>query len=68
MSSMLRRALKAYQPLYLRGQLLDGPYGWPTADVSNETQKTAPGMRPRQHMLLAALISLHPSFFRRSKS
>ena len=68
MNSNLQRALKAYRPLYLRGQLMDGAYRWPTANVSNEAQKTAPGMRPRQHMLLAALISLHPCFFRRSKS
>lgn len=65
MHPILHRALKAYHPLYLHGQLRDGLYHLPAAPAPSEPSASTHATRPR--MLLLALTGLrHHLFSQRS--
>ncbi len=66
MHPILRRVLKAYRPLYLHGQLRDGQYHLPAADMPNEPSAPARSIRPR--MLLLALTGLRHHLFSKRNS
>ncbi len=69
MNPILRRTLKAYRPLYLRGLLMDGQYRLPAVRPPEDPAQPAPARHSRGRMLLAALAGLCHTFFNtKSKS